>query len=32
MRRSGVQFGELAHHQMSQLEGLIQNHTIERAT
>jgi hypothetical protein len=32
MRRSGVQFGELTHHQMSRLEGLIQNHTMERAT
>jgi hypothetical protein len=27
MRRSGVQFGELTHHQMSQLEHFIQNHT-----
>jgi hypothetical protein len=27
MRRSSVQFGELTHHQMSQLEHFIQNHT-----
>jgi hypothetical protein len=27
MRRSGVQFGELTHNQMSQFEHFIQNHT-----
>jgi hypothetical protein len=28
VRRSGVQFGEMTHHQISGLEYLIQNHTI----
>jgi hypothetical protein len=32
MRQSGVQFGELTRHQMSQLEGLIQKHTTVKAT
>jgi len=31
MRRSGVQFGELTHDQISQLEYFIQNHTISKA-
>jgi len=31
IRRSGVQFGELTHDQISQLEYFIQNHTISKA-
>jgi hypothetical protein len=28
MRQSGVQFGELTQHQMSQMEGLIEKHVL----
>jgi hypothetical protein len=31
MRRSGVQFGELAPHHISQLEYFVKNHTIADA-
>jgi len=30
-RRRGLQFGELTHHQMSELEYFIQNHTTGEA-